>query len=253
MSFFYVIVLGIVQGLTEFLPVSSSGHLMLVDKLFGVSESNLVMSVLMHLATLFAVVIVFRKECWEIIRHPFSDDAKKIYLSFFPTCILVLVIKMISPACFNGAYLAFFFLLTAVLLVAADLFSMRQKSFAPLKKSSAFIMGIAQGFACIPGLSRSGTTIATGLMLGENREETARFSFLMSIPVILASLVYELVFDGGAVMFKDSILQILVGFVVAFAVGMLAIKFMLKIIKKHKFVWFSVYLVILSILTLVLI
>lgn len=251
MSFFYVIVLGIVQGLTEFLPVSSSGHMMLVDKLFGISESNLVMSVLMHVATLLAVVIVFRKEVWEIVRHPFSDEAKKIYFSFFPTCVLVLVIKMISPACFNGAYLGFFFLLTAVLLIAADLFSLRQKTFAPLKKSSALVMGIAQGFACIPGLSRSGTTIATGLMLGENREETARFSFLMSVPVILASLVYELAFDGGAVAFKDNILQILVGFVIAFVVGMLAIKFMLKIIKKHKFVWFSVYLVILSVLTLV--
>lgn len=112
-------------------------------------------------------------------------------------------------------------------------------------------MGIAQGFACIPGLSRSGTTIATGLMLGKNREECARFSFLMSIPVILASLCYELIFDGGAVAFKDNILQILVGFLVAFLVGMLAIKFMLKIIKKRKFVWFSVYLVIISILTLI--
>ncbi len=251
MSFFYVIILGIVQGLTEFLPVSSSGHMMLVDKLFGMKESNLVMSVFMHVATLLAVVIVFRKEVWALIRHPFCDEAKKIYLSFIPTCALVLVIKTISPACFNGSYLGFFFMLTAVLLVAADLFSLRQQSFAPLKKSSAFVIGIAQGFACIPGLSRSGTTIATGLMLGENREECARFSFLMSIPVILASLCYELIFDGGAVAFKDNILQILVGFLIAFLVGMLAIKFMLKIIKKRKFVWFSVYLVIISILTLI--
>lgn len=251
MSFFYVIILGIVQGLTEFLPVSSSGHMMIVDKLFGVKEGNLVMSVLMHVATLLAVIIVLRKEIWHIVRHPFCDEAKKIYLSFFPTCVLVLVIKMISPACFDGSYLAFFFMLTAVLLIAADLFSLRGQSFAPLKKSSAFVMGVAQGFACIPGLSRSGTTIATGLMLGENREECARFSFLMSIPVILASLFYELIFDGGAIAFKDNILQIFVGFVVAFLVGMLAIKFMLKIIKKKKFAWFSIYLVVLSILTLI--
>ncbi len=250
MTFFYTIVLGIVQGLTEFLPVSSSGHIMLVDKLFGVQNENLFMNVLMHVASLLAVIIVFRKEVWFILRHPFCDEAKKIYISFIPTCILVLVIKAISPRSFDGTLLPVFFMLTAVELVVCELFS-KPKPFQPIKKSSALVMGIAQGFACVPGLSRSGTTIATGLLLGENREETALFSFLMSIPVILASLAYELIFDGAEVLIKDNILPILVGFIVAFLVAIFAIKFMLKIIKKHKFIWFSIYLVVISILTLI--
>lgn len=251
MSFIYAIVLGVVQGLTEFLPVSSSGHIMLIDKLFGIKESNLFMSVVLHVATLLSVVIVFRKQIWELIKHPFSHQAKLLYISFIPTCVIVSVIKFISPAAFNGSFLGFFFILTAALLLLVDIFARRQNTFKPLSKSNAFIMGVAQGLACIPGLSRSGTTIATGLMLGENREEVSHFSFIMSIPVIIASMAYELIFDGGAIMFKDNILQILIGFIIALIVGLLAIKFMLRIIKKRKFYGFSIYLVVVGILTLI--
>lgn len=251
MSFFYAIILGIVQGLTEFLPVSSSGHIILVDKLFGITQSNLIMSVLLHVATLLAVVITFRKDIWELIRHPFSKESQLIYISFIPTVIMVLIIKFLSPACFDGAYLGFFFILTAVVLLISDLFSQKNNSFKPFTKSSAFIMGLGQGFACIPGLSRSGTTIATGLIMGENREQVAHFSFIMSIPVILASMFYEIIFDGGFIAIKENILPVICSFLVALLVGLMSIKFMLKLVKKHKFYWFSIYLVIVGTLTII--
>ena len=154
--------LGLVQGLCEFLPVSSSGHLVLLSSLFGV-EDSLFVCIVLHVATLLAVVIVFRKDVWQMVRHPFSEQAINLYIATIPTCIIVLILLPLVDISFGGSFLAICFLLSAILLI----FSSRQAKKTPgqtFTKKQAIIMGIAQGFAVFPGLSRSGTTICAGLL-----------------------------------------------------------------------------------------
>lgn len=252
MSILYAIILGIVQGLTEFLPVSSSGHLVLVNKLFGESGDFLFVAILLHLATLLAVVIVFRKDILYLIRHPFSLEAKKLYIATVPTVIIVLIFEGFIENTFGGNLLPYCFLITAILLFIAEMLKDKKPS---LKKEisyrSAFLMGISQGIAVLPGISRSGSTICTGLFAGENREEVAKFSFLMSIPIIIASMLYEVL---GAVVnktpiFVGNVFPVIIAFLFAFIVGIFAIKVMLKIVSKAKYFGFSIYLIIVAILS----
>lgn len=256
MSFLYAIIIGIVQGLTEFLPVSSSGHLVLLNSLFGVQENFLAFSILLHIATLLAVVITFKKTIWEILKKPLSSFALKIYLSFIPTFVIVLLLRKFIEDSFSGlSYISICFLVTALILMISDFFAKENKNQFKKEVSfkSAIFMGVAQGLACFPGISRSGSTICTGLLLGEDREETAKFSFIMSIPVILASLVYELIFSGQSLaIINEFFIFGVFGFISAFLVGMIAIKFMVKIIKRAKYIWFSLYLIALSLLVLFL-
>ena len=253
MSIVVALILGLVQGLTEFLPVSSSGHLFLISSLFGLSQS-LFLSVILHVATLLAVVFVLSREIWEIITHPFSKKATNLYLATIPTVVIVLLFKIKLDSVFeSGTYLPFFFMLTAALLFATYILSKNSKEpdFArEIKPQNAFFMGIAQGLACIPGISRSGSTICTGLLFGESRKESAKFSFLMSIPIILASLVYELLFSNETIV-SIGALPVVVAFLSAFLVGIFSIKFMLKIVEKAKYYYFSIYLFVLSILSLI--
>lgn len=247
------LILGIVQGLTEFLPVSSSGHLFLLSKLFKV-ETSLYLTVILHVATLLAVLFVLRSEIWEMITHPFSKKAINLYTATIPTVAIVLLFKTKLDSVFeSGAYLPFFFMLTAAILFLTYVFSKNKKQpdFArEIKSSSAFFMGLAQGLACVPGISRSGSTICTGLLCGEDKKESAKFSFLMSVPIILASLVYELLFSTESIVSVGA-LSVAVAFLSAFLVGILSIKFMLKIVEKAKYYYFSIYLFALSILSLI--
>lgn len=260
MSILVALILGIVQGLTEFLPVSSSGHLFLLNEIFGVNGDFLMLSIILHLATLLAVLIVFRKDIWQLIKHPFSKQACNLYIATVPTVIIVLLFKFVFGDIFeNASLLPFCFMLTAVLLFITYLLSNKKiedKSYenqfeGNIKWTSALGMGISQGFATIPGISRSGSTICTGLLLGESRKDSAKFSFLMSIPIILASMLYEIVFSSStASLSQIGILPLIVAFVSAFVVGIFSIKFMLKIIEKAKYYYFSIYLFILSIISL---
>ena len=252
MSFIYAIILGLVQGLTEFLPVSSSGHLLLVNKLFNESGNFLFVAILLHIATLLAVVVVFRSEVWYLITHPFSIEARKIYVATIPTVVLVLIFKGFIEDSFEGVFLPFAFLITAVVLFIAEMKKNKNpKIIKDISYKSAFIMGIAQGLAVFPGISRSGSTICTGLFAGEEKNEVAKFSFVMSIPIILASMAYEVF---GAVinktpLFSGSVLPLIVSFVIAFISGIFAIKFMLKIVSKSKYFVFSIYLLLIGILS----
>lgn len=252
MTLFVALILGIVQGLTEFLPVSSSGHLTLLNKIFGIQGDFLLVTVLLHLATLFAVFYVFRKEIWELIKHPFSKDAVNLYIATIPTVIIVLLTKgLLEDAFASAKLLPYCFLITAILLFFTYLLSKKKKDqiqYRQLKKSSAFIMGVAQGLAVMPGISRSGSTICAGLLAGEECEKTTQFSFLMSIPIILASMAYEFITaDLAAVSTSNMIIPLIFAFLSAFIVGIFSIKFMLKIVKNAKYYWFSIYLVALSI------
>lgn len=252
MSFIYAIVLGIVQGLTEFLPVSSSGHMLLVNKIFGESGDFLFIAILLHLATLLAVIIVFRKEVWYLIRHPFSKEMKKLVVATIPTVIIVLIFESFIDNAFSGGLLPFCFLITALLLFIVDIKkSNPTKIEKGISYKSAFLMGVVQGVAILPGISRSGSTICTGLLAGEKREEVAKFSFLMSIPIIIASMLYEIL---GAIInntpiFVGSAFPVILAFIVSFLVGIFAIKVMLKIVSKAKYFGFCIYLIIIAILS----
>lgn len=254
MTILIALILGLVQGLTEFLPVSSSGHLMLLNQIFNIDGDFLFVSIVLHLATLLAIVIVFYKDIWQLIRHPFSKQAVNLYVATIPTIVIVLIFKAFIEGFFNDAsLLPFCFMFTAFLLLVTHFLSNKKSTDfnRKFKTSSALIMGISQGFAVIPGISRSGTTICTGLILGEERQQTAKFSFLMSIPIILASLIYEIVFtDSASTINAVGVLPLLIAFFSAFLVGIFSIKFMLKIVQESKYYYFSIYLIALSILSL---
>lgn len=244
--------LGLVQGLTEFLPVSSSGHLVLLSKLFGIEES-LFLSILLHVATLFSIIVVFHKDVWHMIRHPFSKKTMQIVIATIPTCLIVLVLMPIVKQSFAGGLLPICFFASAVLLFVSEKLSKTNKQ-GELDYKSALIMGIAQGFAVFPGLSRSGTTISAGLISGKKKDDVAKFSFLMSIPIVFLSLLMEIYeISTGVVVFQIEILPTIVAFLVAFLVGIFTIKLMIKLTVKSNLKFFSIHLVFISILSLILI
>lgn len=249
---FFIIILAFVQGLTEFLPVSSSGHLVLLNKFFGIQNDFLLLSVLLHLATLFSVVIVLKKEVVDIVKHPFGETARKLVISTLPTVVLVLIFKKFVDQSFNGDFLPICFMLTAILIVVSEYLNKKNKNNlnSKITKKTALFMGIAQGVAVLPGISRSGATICAGLIGGKDRKEVAHYSFLMSIPIICASLifeVYEYAVSGQALTLMWY--EFLIGFVVAFFTGIFAVKFMLKLVEKHSLIWFAVYLAFVSIVS----
>jgi undecaprenyl-diphosphatase len=240
LSIWQAIILGIIQGLTEFLPVSSSGHLVLLGVLFNIQGDFVFFSVILHFVTLLAVIIYFRKQVWFLIRHPFSPIAKKLILATLPTIVIVLIFKKYIENSFDGALLPFCFVFTAILLLFTQFFATNTQK--DVDSKSAFVMGLMQGVAVLPGISRSGSTICTGILMGNGKTQSAQFSFLMSIPIILASMVYELfgfVNAGGGHIF---VWPTVVASVFAFVVGLASIKFMMWVVKKVKFYWFSIYL-----------
>lgn len=247
MNIWQAIFYGILQGATEFLPVSSSGHLVLFNKIFGTGGNFIAFSVFLHIATLFAVIIVLRKQIWELIKHPFSPLALKLYLSTLITVIIALLFKNTFEALFSGKLLPISFMLTAVLLVTTELLS--KKRTHQISYKTSVVIGLMQGIAIIPGISRSGATICGGVLEGANKEECAEFSFILSIPIILASMAME-IFDSvrlGQPFFDAQILPTLLAFFTAFFVGILCVNVMLKLVKKAKFYPFAIYLTALSI------
>ena len=254
-------VLGTVQGLTEFLPVSSSGHLTLLQQVLGYelgAAGMTFVNVLMHFGTLIAVVAVFWREILALFRKPFKTLVMLIVATIPAGVVGVLLddkIEALFAPSANAAwlcYLAIFFALTAFILLITQLVASRQKRTLPLSWRHTVPMGIAQAFALLPGISRSGTTIAAGVIAGGKREEVARFSFLMSIPVILGSLLVEswhlIKPDEGVVLAigTNEIIGMVVGVVFAAVSGFFAIKLMLKVIQKSNYKWFALYLVLLS-------
>mgnify|MGYP002801131896 CR=1 FL=1 len=243
--------LGLVQGLCEFLPVSSSGHLVLLSSLFGISDS-LFVSIVLHLATMLAVIVVFRKDLWRMIRHPFSEECMNVYIATIPTCVIVLVLMPLVERAFGGGFLAVSFALSAALLfIASKKSGQCQSSFAP---KHALLMGIAQGIAVFPGISRSGTTICAGLLSGAKRSDAAKFSFIMSLPVVLLSMLLEIVkLVRGDEIISVNVAGLVLGSIIAFVVGVLSIKLMMKLTERLNFKYFAAYLLFMAALTIFLI
>ncbi len=245
MSIFLAIFLGIVQGLTEFLPVSSSGHLVLFQQIFGINIDCLFFDIVVHLGTLVAVCVVFRKSIVELIKCPFCEKSQKLVFATLPTIIIALLFKDFFKNSFNGNLLFVGFFVTAIMMFVADYSCKHNYQYKNLGYGGAIVMGIFQGMAILPGISRSGSTITSAMVQGTRRAESAEFSFLMSIPAILGSLVFEL-FDVSKSTLNISFVALLFGFLFSAISGYFAIKCMLKVIKKAKFSWFGVYMLILG-------
>lgn len=250
MSIFALMVLGLVQGVCEFLPISSSGHLVLLSKVFGIKDS-LFVSILLHVATLLAVVVVMRKEIWYLLRNPFSKESISLMIATISTCVVAIVLMPFITSSFEGVLLPVFFLLSSIILF----FVRRKKSGkGEITYKRAIIIGLAQGLAIFPGLSRSGTTISAGLASGAGKEESSKFSFLISLPIIIGSLVMEIVkivLRGEGISVNP--IGMILSFIIAFLIGILSIKLMLKMTNNIAFKWFSIYLIIIAIISAIII
>lgn len=267
MSWLDALILGIVQGLSEYLPISSSGHLEIMKQMLGMNldpDSSLEFSIMLHVATVLSTIVVLWREFYPLVVSFFTvkrDDnffyVCKILLSCIPVGIVGLLFKDYVAALFEGdlTVVGICLIVTALLLCFA--YFTRTRPLLKARKTApqgrditwldAFIIGCAQAVAVLPGLSRSGTTIATGILLGDNREKVAQFSFFMVIIPILGEGLLDLkdllwpdqLESLGAV--SVGALPIVVGFLAAFIVGCLACKWMLNIVKQGKLVWFALY------------
>lgn len=240
------IFIGFIQGLTEFLPISSSGHIVLFGSMFNL-DNLLLISVVAHIGTLFAVIFCYRKRLYTLIRHPFNKTNLNLIIATIPTVILVLLFNTFFESSFSTKTLIWGFLISAVLLFIADF---KKDSMKPITKRSALYMGLAQGLALLPGISRSGSTLVCGLLVGVEKNEALDFSFLMSIPIIIASAVYES-FKLFSAQITINWLGIFIVMITSFIFGILSIKIMLKLVKKNKLYFFSIYLIVLSLIILI--
>ena len=261
MDWLQALVLGLLQGLTEYLPVSSSGHLTIGSYLFGLNgEDNLAFTVVVHVATVFSTLVVLWKEIDWILKGLFkfrmNDETKyfiNILISMIPVGIVGVFFKDQVEEVFGSGLLIVgcMLLVTAALLVFSYYARPRQRE--NISPFHAFIIGLAQAVAVLPGLSRSGSTIATGLLLGNKKEKLAQFSFLMVIPPILGEALLDVVkgLKGEEAFGGIDALPLIVGFVAAFVSGCVACKWMINIVKKGKLVWFGVYCAIAGAATIV--
>jgi undecaprenyl-diphosphatase len=249
MDIIEAIILGIIQGLTEFLPVSSSGHLELAKAILGdtsVPEESLTFTVVLHFATALSTLVIFRQEVLDIfkglLQFKWNDEFKfsvKIILSMIPAVIVGLAFEEQLESFFGGKimFVGFMLLVTAVLLLLADKAKNTDKE---VSFTNAVIIGVSQAIAMLPGISRSGATISTSVLLGIDRTKSARFSFLMVVPLIFGKIAKDLL--GGDISFQSSeIIPISAGFIAAFAAGLLACKWMIALVKKSKLSYFSLY------------
>jgi undecaprenyl-diphosphatase len=259
MNLIEAIVLGAIQGITEFLPVSSSGHLVLLQKIFGISEPVLLFDTMVHVGTLAAVFVVLRQDILAILKRILQPMTAFLVLATIPAVITALIVKDYIEAAFSsGASLGFAFLFTALALLVSEFLSRRDSGpFRSVNRTvmtwvDALIIGLCQAVAIVPGVSRSGLTLSGGLSRKLDRNLTARFSFLLSIPAILGALALQVkdLAEGGQAG-GISAAPIAAGTLTAALVGFFAVKFMLKIVKERSLRGFAVYVAILGSLVLI--
>ncbi|HLV52239.1 MAG TPA: undecaprenyl-diphosphate phosphatase [Flavobacterium sp.] len=246
------LIIGIVQGLTEFLPVSSSGHIVIAQEILGLKyseEENLLFAIVLHFATALSTIVVFRKDIYQIFKGLFQfkwneefQFSLKIILSMIPAAIVGVLLKDTLEELFSNLRLVgFMLLITAVLMFIADRAKNTGKD---ISYKDSMIIGIAQAFAALlPGISRSGSTISTSILLGNDKSKAARFSFLMVLPLILGATakMYLGANAEGSTSFNFDFLPLFVGFIAAFLSGLFACKWMIDFVRKAKLKYFSVY------------
>ena len=258
MSILEAIILGVIQGLTEFLPVSSSGHLELAKAILGdtsVPEESLTFTVVLHFATALSTLVIFRKEVFDILKgllqFKWNDEFKfslKIIISMIPAVIIGLLFEEQLEAFFGGKILivGIMLIVTALLLLLADKAKNTDKN---VSFSNSVIIGISQAIAMLPGISRSGATISTSVLLGIDRTKAARFSFLMVVPLIFGKIGKDVL--SGDLNFQSSeMLAISAGFIAAFVAGLLACKWMIALVKNSKLSYFSIYCAVVGLIAI---
>lgn len=250
MTLLEAIVLGLIQGLTEFLPVSSSGHLELAKAMFGnnqLPEEGLLFTIVVHAATAFSTIVVFRSDIANLFRDLFKFKKNAgtrysmlIILSMLPAAAVGFFLEEEIEKLFTGriVLVGSMLLLTGFLLFLTT--RIKDKAL-PVSPKRSLLIGIAQAIAITPGISRSGATISTGLLLGLSREEAARFSFLMVLPLILGAMAMKCLKIAETGVGDLDVSSLLVGFTAAFVAGVFACRWMIAIVKKSKLIWFAVY------------
>lgn len=261
MNWIEALILGLIQGFTEYLPVSSSGHLAIGSALFGIDgEENLTFTVMVHIATVLSTMVILWGEIMWILKGLCKLQVNRelnytinILISMIPIGIVGVFFKDYVENIFGSGLtiVGCMLLLTACLLAFS--YYARPRIKETISKKDAFIIGLAQACAIMPGLSRSGSTIATGLLLGNKKEKLAQFSFLMVIPPILGEALLDVLkaMRGDAMVESIPTLSLIVGFLAAFISGCIACKWMINIVKKGKLIYFAIYCAILGIVTLV--
>ena len=250
MTWWEALILGIVQGASEFLPISSSGHLLLLEKL-GVGQESLFFNIMVHVGTLVAVLIAMRKSWFPLLRHPIQKTTGYIILACVPTVALALIFKYLAPSLLSGQLLGFGFVLTACLLTASEMFKKSKTTI--LSGKTSILTGVLQGIAVLPGVSRSGATISALTVQGIDKKEAANFSFLLSIPIIIGSAILETVdLARGSFALDIGVLPLIIGTVSAFISGLLSINLFIKLIQKHSMLGFAIYTLLLGIVVTLL-
>jgi undecaprenyl-diphosphatase len=258
MDFIDSIILGIIQGLTEFLPVSSSGHLELGKAILGdqsVPKESLLFTVVLHFATALSTIVVFRKDIWSILKgllkFEWNDDlqfASKIAISMIPAVIIGVFFEKELEQLFGGNIMLVgcMLLVTALLLFLADKAKDTQKK---VSFSNAFIIGVSQAIAMLPGISRSGATISTSVLLGNDKTKAARFSFLMVVPLIFGKIAKDIL-SGDLTYDSANFLPLSAGFIAAFVAGLFACTWMISLVKKSKLSYFAIYCSVIGIVAI---
>jgi len=258
MDWIEAIVLGIIQGLTEFLPVSSSGHLELTKYIFGsdkAPEASMLMTVVLHAATALSTIVVFRKDIAEIfiglLQFKWNEQFKfslKIVLSMIPAALVGVLLESELEQFFDKQimFVGFMLIITAVLLYFADKAKNTNKN---VSYTNAVIIGISQAIAILPGISRSGATISTSVLLGIDRTKSARFSFLMVVPLILGKMAKDLM-SGELSSSSIDIAPLSLGFIASFVTGLIACTWMIQIVKKSKLTYFAIYCLIVGLIAI---
>jgi undecaprenyl-diphosphatase len=245
------IFLGIVQGLTEFLPISSTGHLVLFRKLFGLQEVGLLFDTMLHFGTMIAVVIVFWPQIKHVIMNPFGKLARLLVVGTIPTAVIGLAFEdYFEEISRTGVTIGWEFLATGVIIWAVESMRRGNRKMDQINYADALIIGTLQGAAILPAISRSGLTIAGSLMRGIDRADAARFSFLLSLPAILGASALQTVKLAKAPMETASLIPLIIGTMFAAIAGYVAIRWMLKIISTGSMKGFAVYVWILGIVIL---
>ncbi len=252
------IILGIIQGLTEFLPVSSSGHLEIAKQILGheaVAGENITMTIVLHAATALSTIIIFRNDVKEILAGLFqfrwNDQSKfslKILISMIPAAFVGLIFDEEIDNLFNGNLL----LVGCMLIVTALLLFLADKARSTRQKVgflNALIIGLSQAIAILPGISRSGATISTSVLLGLDKEKAARFSFLMVVPLILGKMAKDLI-SGEISAENTELAPLIIGFLAAFLTGLFACKLMIKLVKNSQLKYFSFYCIVIAIISI---
>lgn len=258
MNLFEAIILGLIQGFTEFLPISSSGHLELGKYLFGINaEANFYFSIAVHGATVLSTVVVLWKEIWDLFKGFFkfrlNEETRyvfKIIISMIPVGIAGLFMSDVAENFFAGNMisLGIQFIISAVILILPLIIRSRERE---MTYFDSFVIGIAQALAVLPAISRSGATIATGMMLGNKKADIAKFSFIMVLVPIIGANALELV-SGGFSTEATSISIIITGFITAFISGYIACKWMITLVKHGNLKWFAIYCVLVGIFSILL-